>query len=659
VRRVLAFVVVLSIGTLGLGLLSSSAQSEPLVRIGVDEKPIAESKARIQPVRQTSFETSSIEPMETPKNEPKKLESAIIRTDIAQNVKPVESPKIDLAPLDQIPASKTNPTSNSVQIQLPPTLELPPVQEPQKNESNTIDPLPLSVPPTTPKTEEKSLPRELPKELPKSSEVLKVPASNKASTNPQAESRTPIANGNKGIVPSLSVEVIVPESVRLGQQLSYEIVVRNPSNILANQIRIEDVLPKSMTYISSEPQAEVLGERISWSIGSIEPSGEKRIQVALKPIAEGDWKSKPVVTFSAQMQPIQIKVTAPKLTVSAVTDNEVVYIGEEVPFHIEIKNEGNGVANQVLLRAQLSDGLHHPQAKEEHGRVIEAELPNLGPGETKRITLKTDVLRSGSNGLAVSTSTENCSDASGKVVVQAVPAPLTLKMSGPQRGLVRSEPTFQFEITNSSNQQSQTVQIAAAFPEGLDFVSASDNGEYDSENRVIRWILKPLNANQRISTSVKTRVMTTGNFAIRAVAQAGPRMKVKTETIIQTDGVPGLSFALVNKDNPVEMGKETCYEIRLVNQGTTPCSNIRISTSMSEGLTPISVVSSTGEVGHKINGQIVTLDPIGKLAIQGEMIIRIKAKGTQAGDQRCRVQIVCDQLKQPVIKEESTFFFAP
>jgi hypothetical protein len=40
-------------------------------------------------------------------------------------------------------------------------------------------------------------------------------------------------------------------------------------------------------------------------------------------------------------------------------------------------------------------------------------------------------------------------------------------------------------------------------------------------------------------------------------------------------------------------------------------------------------------------------------------VIRVKAKGTVAGDLRCKVQVSCDQLKQPVFKEESTTFSTP
>ena len=44
------------------------------------------------------------------------------------------------------------------------------------------------------------------------------------------------------------------------------------------------------------------------------------------------------------------------------------------------------------------------------------------------------------------------------------------------------------------------------------------------------------------------------------------------------------------------------------------------------------------------------------LGVPGETVYRVRVKGNAAGDLRFRVQLTCDQLKTPVIKEESTTF---
>jgi uncharacterized repeat protein (TIGR01451 family) len=148
-----------------------------------------------------------------------------------------------------------------------------------------------------------------------------------------------------------------------------------------------------------------------------------------------------------------------------------------------------------------------------------------------------------------------------------------------------------------------------------------------------------------------------GKIAVRGLVQSTQtRLKSEAESVLQVDGVPAVSFEVANVDNPAEVGKEVTYEIRVLNQGTCPLTNVRLVSAMSEGL---SITSVTGPAKHQLNGQTIVFDAIPKLAVKADMVIRVKAKGTVAGDLRCRVQLSCDQLKQPVLKEESTVFFNP
>src|SRR5262249_23722565 len=128
------------------------------------------------------------------------------------------------------------------------------------------------------------------------------------------------------------------------------------------------------------------------------------------------------------------------------------------------------------------------------------------------------------------------------------------------------------------------------------------------------------------------------------------------EAVMQAEGVPALLFEVVDLEDPIEVGKETTYEIRIVNTGTMHCTNVKISAAMSEGLVPGAI---TANVPHKIVGQTLMFEPIAKLPVKGDLIIRVKAKGMIAGDHRFKVQLSCDQLRQPVVKEESTSFFQP
>jgi hypothetical protein len=50
----------------------------------------------------------------------------------------------------------------------------------------------------------------------------------------------------------------------------------------------------------------------------------------------------------------------------------------------------------------------------------------------------------------------------------------------------------------------------------------------------------------------------------------------------------------------------------------------------------------------------VTFDPLAKLATKADAVYRVKVRGVQPGDHRFRVQMTCDQLRQPVLKEEAS-----
>ena len=62
---------------------------------------------------------------------------------------------------------------------------------------------------------------------------------------------------------------------------------------------------------------------------------------------------------------------------------------------------------------------------------------------------------------------------------------------------------------------------------------------------------------------------------------------------------------------------------------------------------------------HKVVGQQVQFAPFARLATKADLVYRIKVRCNKPGDVRFRVQLTCDQLQQPVTKEESSRFYKP
>jgi uncharacterized repeat protein (TIGR01451 family) len=107
-------------------------------------------------------------------------------------------------------------------------------------------------------------------------------------------------------------------------------------------------------------------------------------------------------------------------------------------------------------------------------------------------------------------------------------------------------------------------------------------------------------------------------------------------------------------EDPIEVGGETGYEIRVVNQGTKSATNVRVAITLQPGL---KVVSAEGEGRHTVQGGSIVFEPMPQLAPKADTVYRIKAQGVQSGDQRVVVEVATDDLGQPIRREESTRVF--
>lgn len=471
------------------------------------------------------------------------------------------------------------------------------------------------------------------------------------------------------VTPSVSVETVCPDSVVFGQEFKYTLIVRNTGSAAVSYVRIEDELPPSSRYVGSDPPAELNGDRLVWGVGTMEANSERRVEVRVKPGEEGDVRSRAVVTFAAAVD-ARTRVTRPRVAV-VVTAAEVCRAGEETVFQIKLTNSGSGPATRMVLQARLTDGLVHPQ-----GMVIEAELANLPPGETKTVPLKVSAAKSGLQACQIVVAADGSPDATGKASVNVVEPMLQVAQNGPAKCHVRAEPVYTIEMSNPGTAATDPVQLTSVLPDGFEYVQASDGGTFNPDTRGVSWRLPSLPAGSSRAVSLKLRAVAASEGLLRTVAQAGAAaavtgavpagavavrptrgLEAKAETAVVAEGVAAVRFEVVGLENPVEVGKEAVYEIRVMNQGTGPCTNVQLVAALAEGTTFVGATQGVNQANVRATGQQLVFDPIPTLGVKGDAVYRVRVRGSVPGDLRFRAQIACDQLKTPVAKEESTQFY--
>jgi uncharacterized repeat protein (TIGR01451 family) len=464
--------------------------------------------------------------------------------------------------------------------------------------------------------------------------------------------------------PSVSLETIAPEAVTAGSDFTYELVVRNDGATAVWNVRVEDDLPVGAKLVGSDPAPEMAGTKLGWTVGALEPGGTRKIRVTLRPADEGEIRNRATVTFATGTE-ARIKVTRPKLAVE-LAGGATARAGEPTTFQIKLTNSGTGPANNLILQARLSDGLTHAG-----GSVLELKLPALAAGQTKTFPLTVTAAKGGAQACGVTVSADGTKPESARHALAVVEPKLTVRATGPAKCLVKSEPVYLIELTNPGTAGTDPVAVTVAVPGGFDYIQASDGGSFNPSTREVAWRLAGLEPGKGKAVSLKLKSVAPCEVALKTVARTIPigdpagdgiqpaaatnrGLEVKAETPVKAEGMPGLRFEVTDLEDPVEIGKEAMYEIKVVNQGTGPCTNVVIVVTPDDGT---SVTAANGPTTARAQGTVVSFDPVAKLDVKGEAVFRVRVKATVAGDHKFKVQVSSTEIKTPITKEENTRFY--
>jgi uncharacterized repeat protein (TIGR01451 family) len=211
--------------------------------------------------------------------------------------------------------------------------------------------------------------------------------------------------------------------------------------------------------------------------------------------------------------------------------------------------------------------------------------------------------------------------------------------------------TFSVSVANPGTAAAKDVELIAQLPPGLRFVSTNNSGYYDQGRHAVIWSLEQLPPGEMGKAQFTASASKMGTMQIRAEGRAQSGLQSAQDHSLSVEGIAALLFGLADQVDPIEVGGQTSYEIKVVNQGSQAASNVRFVAILPEGLQP---VSGQGPTAETLQGQRVMFEPLASLAPKQQAIFRIQVQGVSSGDHRFRVQMTSDDITKPVIKEEST-----
>lgn len=461
--------------------------------------------------------------------------------------------------------------------------------------------------------------------------------------------------------PQVTIEKIAPSSAALGQPMIYQIVVRNVGPVPAQQVTVEDVVPQNVRIDGSNPQAELDGRKLLWKLGTLEPNRERKIAVKVTPQSEGTIGSVATVNF-ATAGGMPANSTAPRLKFDVSAPRQVT-VGSPVLVSFRVSNVGRVDATGVTIREVLPAALRHPD-----GDDLEYEIGTLPAGKMKEVQLELTAAQAGRTvNRAVVTADGNLTE-EAVVQLEVVGATLNVSRTGPKRLYPNKTGSYTNTVMNPDTTAISNVKIVETVPAGMEFVDASDGGQYNAAKRSVTWTVDRLRGGE--SKSVRISLTSASRGAQVSVVRASDSSGASGETVATTNvaGVPGLTIKIDDFSALVEPGEQVKIPVRIVNRGNDVATNVKATILIPAGM---QLVDARGPTDYKAVSDVlpqnvpagqrigntprrpgVVFSPLNRLDPGADASFEITLQARTPGNARLQVEAQCDQVPEPIRRED-------
>ena len=435
--------------------------------------------------------------------------------------------------------------------------------------------------------------------------------------------------------------------INVGQECHLQLIVKNTGAAKAALVEIAAEFPETVQLVSASPKPFADG---TWKIPEMVAGQEHRIDVTLIPMRREEIAANANVRYTSAATSV-FSVEEPMLAL-AVEGPEKVTLGEPTSHLVTISNPGTGVTHDVSVMVTIPEGLQHVGRRNR----LKMDLGSLSPGEKRNVRLSLTAIGGGDQSIVVAVKGASKLAEQAKSLVQVLAPELAVAVNGPGLRYLGRDARYSVSVSNDGAATTDNVRAMYAVPEGFEFQSASRGGKYDEKTRIVSWFVGSVKSKETVDLILKLKPTQIGRFAhaVRAVSEHGDFAEAQSETRIE--GSASLVLKVADLDDPVEIGRETAYEISVQNDGSKEARNVGLSIELPVG---VKLVDVKGPSAHSAqSGGLVIFKPLAIIPPGKTATWRVFIQGAEEGNQRLRARLTSDSIQKPLTIEELTRFYA-
>jgi Domain of unknown function DUF11 len=447
--------------------------------------------------------------------------------------------------------------------------------------------------------------------------------------------------------PSISLEWSGPATLKVGAPAEYTLTARNTSAIPLHKVIVQVKVPTGAKVLGTEPKSEGTDAVLVWDLGTLAAKQDKDVKMRFVPPTRGELLCQAWVTFTGSAA-MKVQVREPKLNV-AMKAPEKIAVGDTAAVVMTVSNPGDHAVEGVKLAVKLGDGLECAR-----GPKPMVDVGVIPAGTSREVTLSCVARAAGAQMCEATAEGDGLKSVSATTITVLQPR-LDLTVTGPKLRYLERKAIYAIKLTNPGDAPAGECVVSEVVPTGFKFLSADGGGKYDPTTRTIQWAVGEVAPGQAKEMKCELMASGTGDFTHKIIAGAARGVRAEQSVATRIEGLSALAMEVADTDDPVEVGSETSYEIRITNTGSKDETDVRLVCTIP---TQMKFKSATGPVKFDMVGSEVVFQPVAKLEAKTEVTFKITVTAATKGDARFKATLTAGGLSEPVIKQESTRVYA-
>jgi hypothetical protein len=226
---------------------------------------------------------------------------------------------------------------------------------------------------------------------------------------------------------------------------------------------------------------------------------------------------------------------------------------------------------------------------------------------------------------------------------------LTLTCKVPPEVPLRRPVEVCFTVSNTGDAGESTTLLPLPMPLGA--VLRGTTGAGKGSDGKVTWELANLSAGRSTNVCAEFSVAHPSMLEFNATVRGNLAEAVNSRCESRVVGIPAILLEVIDLDDPIEVGKNQSYEIRVVNQGTAALTNVKLVCTLEDSQ---EFDSGTGTSEVTAQERTITLANLPTLNPKDKATWRVVVKTLKAGDVRFTTELHSDQFQQPIKEIEAT-----